>query len=504
MKTLASLRLVPVWLNRQHMVGTARIVMEGHGLRALGIVDESRQLDGIVTLESTLTADQQAEVGTLLKPATIVLDPNTSTREVVDQFIENKVDFAPLVDNGIFRAMITSSMLLERMRQSWDPRTELPWSDALRTWGAEQLKESTEIAILFLDLNDFGIFNKRYGHVIGDRVLKRFADFLLSCTDSEQDIVVRFGGDEFAVGTRRDRDDADNLAATLLERGKTLTIPEIEETIHFAVGVHGGRRSKERLNVHFGATLDNLINLASQDCLLQKKKNQTGHSQVVAEPVNMDLDSAGQSYLPTDADRATSLVSNTQTQEAEPLTEAEQDSGVFYPSPAKINSEPEGPTGFLVLESDDSADSTTPKDPANESRTDLHLEANESAKATDEKSSGWPTVLAVQVEESPNSLTHVAIRADQGVFFGVGVRMGRTLYDSIAYATGKALEKAYSGHTINVDAVKVVESTGTESVQVEARVSDGYLERKVVAEVEFDEDKNSSVALATIGAFFAE
>jgi RNA-splicing ligase RtcB len=41
------------------------------------------------------------------------------------------------------------------------------------------------------------------------------------------------------------------------------------------VGLFGGKRTKERENDHYESTLDNLINLASKDCLEKKKNRET-------------------------------------------------------------------------------------------------------------------------------------------------------------------------------------------------------------------------------------
>jgi hypothetical protein len=53
------------------------------------------------------------------------------------------------------------------------------------------------------------------------------------------------------------------------------------EPIGFTVGTCGGRRSIERENIHYAATLDNLINLASKDCSRRKKPK---HLALVQEP----------------------------------------------------------------------------------------------------------------------------------------------------------------------------------------------------------------------------
>jgi diguanylate cyclase (GGDEF)-like protein len=58
-------------------------------------------------------------------------------------------------------------------------------------------KRPLRSAILF-DLDHFGKVNKRFGHQVGDRVLRLFADTLRSRARSS-DLVARYGGEEFVV-----------------------------------------------------------------------------------------------------------------------------------------------------------------------------------------------------------------------------------------------------------------------------------------------------------------
>ncbi|HLV78786.1 MAG TPA: hypothetical protein VKT32_00855, partial [Chthonomonadaceae bacterium] len=51
-----------------------------------------------------------------------------------------------------------------------------------------------------------------------------------------------------------------------------LHVPEAEDReISVSIGLHGGRRTRERDPIHYTATLNNLINLASQDCTRRKE-----------------------------------------------------------------------------------------------------------------------------------------------------------------------------------------------------------------------------------------
>ncbi|CAB1216063.1 putative diguanylate cyclase YcdT [Acinetobacter bouvetii] len=63
---------------------------------------------------------------------------------------------------------------------------------------ALERKNKTAYAVILLDLDHFKLINDQYGHDVGDTVLQRVAAILCTTT-REQDIVGRFGGEEFIL-----------------------------------------------------------------------------------------------------------------------------------------------------------------------------------------------------------------------------------------------------------------------------------------------------------------
>lgn len=56
----------------------------------------------------------------------------------------------------------------------------------------------TPLSCLMLDLDGFKEMNDKYGHIEGDRILRRVAETIAS-TLRETDIAARYGGDEFCI-----------------------------------------------------------------------------------------------------------------------------------------------------------------------------------------------------------------------------------------------------------------------------------------------------------------
>ncbi len=79
------------------------------------------------------------------------------------------------------------------------------------------INENDSSALLFIDLDQFKHVNDNLGHAAGDRLLKQVADLLKNRIRSE-DVIARFGGDEFTVIAKSIKEpDARMIAEAILK-----------------------------------------------------------------------------------------------------------------------------------------------------------------------------------------------------------------------------------------------------------------------------------------------
>lgn len=117
-------------------------------------------------------------------------------------------------------------------RRYFDQRLESEISLAVRTHRA--------LAVLMFDLDHFKQINDNFGHPMGDEILRRFGSLLVENTRTE-DVVCRYGGEEFAIITPNVAAGAAELAQRLRTRIEGTKFPSGGHDVRItaSIGVAG-------------------------------------------------------------------------------------------------------------------------------------------------------------------------------------------------------------------------------------------------------------------------
>lgn len=263
---------VPAAVSARDAIIAAADLIRGHQLSALLVLDGGR-VSGVVTPGQLLAQPLHLEVADVMTRDVPAVSHDLPLLQVYAQLMQQNVEVLPVVRDERVIGQISLVAVLRASNQQTDPLTALPWGTALRSWARAHLEAGHEVAILFIDLDNFRIINKALGHVVGDDVLKAVAHRLAASLDPSTDLLCRYGGDEFVVGTTRREDEAESLAQHLHEH---VTVPfQIDGDAHLvtlSIGYAGGRRVSGRMPLHVAATYEDLVTMASSASTAAKER----------------------------------------------------------------------------------------------------------------------------------------------------------------------------------------------------------------------------------------
>jgi diguanylate cyclase (GGDEF)-like protein len=262
-------------------VHAAVLMLRTHGRLALPVLADG-EVVGVVDAATLFLYQPDVLVGDIMTPPASIA-AGASLSAAAARMREFCLAELPVTDDGLI-GILKGNDLLSAWAMPVDPLTGLPWQDSFRLRSSMRLSAGHELTLLFFDMDEFGLLNKRKGHVVGDNALKTVADALRDGLDPSQDEACRFGGDEFVVATTRPRHEAMVWAEGIRATISNSPVLGLDEPLSVSVGAAGGLRRLERPDSHAPATLDDLINRASQAST--RAKAEPGHVvSLDAEPI---------------------------------------------------------------------------------------------------------------------------------------------------------------------------------------------------------------------------
>ena len=152
---------------------------------------------------------------------------------------ENVLQALRIFANHAMEALAVATTLAEtRFLADHDPLTRLLNRRALMhaLQEAGERAEDRNLALVFLDVDNFKQINDRHGHVIGDHVLEKFGSLLNEHVRTE-DRAFRVGGDEFALLLRQaGEQDAREVVGRLIDAMES-NIDPLVRTLNASFGI---------------------------------------------------------------------------------------------------------------------------------------------------------------------------------------------------------------------------------------------------------------------------
>jgi len=143
----------------------------------------------------------------LLHEETVIGALSVARRDLEHPYTELELDALPLVANQVtlalsnvaLHAKVADAAIRDPLTGLWNRRhLEVACARLFASRARFDPDDRHPVAAILFDLDHFGSFNKRYGHTVGDAVLRAFGSILAGRLRSS-DIVARYGGEEFVA-----------------------------------------------------------------------------------------------------------------------------------------------------------------------------------------------------------------------------------------------------------------------------------------------------------------
>ena len=175
--------------------------------------------DAVVVLPGT---DNNLQLGLTIAFITLLVSASSISAALSDQKLQSKEHDLRRVN--VLLSQLDQARVSLQQAAHYDALTNLINRRGFNQVFAERLVEQSSnegmLAVMFLDIDHFKRINDSLGHDAGDELLKVIAGYIKAATRS-QDVVARFGGDEFCILTAlSSREEARHLAQRIMQKMK--------------------------------------------------------------------------------------------------------------------------------------------------------------------------------------------------------------------------------------------------------------------------------------------
>ncbi|AVX26717.1 Diguanylate cye [Pseudomonas syringae pv. atrofaciens] len=247
------------------LLGAGLLTMHLMGMKALQLV-----IPEGVALHGPTTENSQ-QLGLTIAAIALLIIAGSISAAMADKKLQGKEHDLQRV-NVLLSQLDQARVSLQQVAH-YDPLTNLINRRGFNQIFAEKLQEHTYtkgmLAVMFLDIDHFKRINDSLGHDAGDELLKVIAERIRSATRA-QDVVARFGGDEFCILLSiPDYEEARHLAHRVMHKMKeTIALAGRRMVMTTSIGIAVFPRD--------GSTCDELLKHADLALYQSKDKGRNG------------------------------------------------------------------------------------------------------------------------------------------------------------------------------------------------------------------------------------
>lgn len=256
-------------------------VMKQFRIGGLPVVEDER-LVGIITSRDVRESHPNRLVADAMTREPVVIHPQLSLWKAKELLEQHQIERLIVVKDDRVVGIITETEIYVELGKHTDPMTGLPRAEYLYQKAIELLQNNHEIALIFIDIDNFGEIDKKFGHVVGDQILRQVGELLRKNVPTSG-CLCRYAGDEFAFVWPANQIEARELAQLLISK---ITQMVFTQGLHISAsaGVAGGRRNNKRSQGGEGYNVNDLVNMASLASTKAKRENR---QVVVAESLQL-------------------------------------------------------------------------------------------------------------------------------------------------------------------------------------------------------------------------